>query len=78
MNDTDKINIVIAPFVCTVPRGGLRSVACYPDAKTFFYKGRKYGYSESARTLIAPIKGTLSEAREAQREILEHRKVEII
>ena len=73
-NPEKKTKIVIAPFICTIPGGGLQSVACFPDAETFFYKKKKYGYSKSARTLIAPVKGSLSEAREAKTHYFQKKK----
>lgn len=73
MFDSEKIKIIKAPFVCTVPSTGLRAIQCFSDAITFFAKGEQYGYSDRAKTLIAPIEVTLKEAKEAQKTFLKYR-----
>ncbi len=51
--------VIRVPYICTVPRGGVQAVKCYPDAEIFLIKGRKVGYSKEEKTLIIPksIKG---------------------
>lgn len=48
-------NVVRAPYICTVPGGGVRAIKCYPDAKTYIIKGKKIGYSQREQTMIAPL-----------------------
>ena len=47
--------VVRAPYICTVPGGGVRAIKCYPDAKTFIINGKRVGYSAKERTLICPL-----------------------
>lgn len=61
-------NVVRAPYVCTVPSGGLKAVKCYPDAMTFYSNKKRYGYSKKTGTLIVPNEassGEISVARKA-------------
>lgn len=44
-----------APYICTVPGGGVRAIKCYPDAQTFVINGQKIGYSRKEHTMIVPI-----------------------
>ena len=67
-----KTKIIKAPYICTVPSGGLHAVQCFPDAIAFFSKGKKYGYSKRARTLIAPYESSFKEALEAQEMYFKH------
>ena len=32
-----------APYICTVPGGGVRATKCYPDAQTYVINGKKFG-----------------------------------
>ena len=45
-------DIVSAPYICTVPSGGVHAIKCYPDAKTYHIGGVKIGYSAKEQTLI--------------------------
>lgn len=49
-------DIVSAPYICTVPSGGVHAIKCYPDAKTYHIGGVKIGYSEKEKTLIVLLK----------------------
>jgi len=57
--------VVRAPYICTVPGGGVRATKCYPDAKTFVINGKKVGYSAKEQTLICPLDCTGSEIKHA-------------
>lgn len=48
-------NVVRAPYICTVPGGGVRAIKCYPDAQTYIVNGKKIGYSRKEQTMIAPL-----------------------
>lgn len=74
MNNT-KTKIIKAPYICTVPSGGLRAIQCFPDAITFFSRGKRYGYSKRARTLIAPYEASFKEAIEAQAMYFKHQEL---
>ena len=39
-------------YICTIPRSGIQSIKCYPDAKIFLHAGKKFGYSKSRKTLL--------------------------
>lgn len=58
--------VVRAPYICTVPGGGVRAIKCYPDAKTYIINGKKIGYSKREQTMIAPLNVSGSEIRVAQ------------
>lgn len=47
--------VVRAPYICTVPGGGVQAIKCYPDAKTFIVNGKKIGYSRREQTMIVPL-----------------------
>ena len=47
--------VVRAPYVRTVPGGGVRAIKCYSDAKTYVINGKKIGYSRREQTMIAPL-----------------------
>ena len=47
--------VVRAPYICTVPGGGVRAIKCYPDATTFIINGKKIGYSAKESTIIVPL-----------------------
>lgn len=63
-----SLKIIKAPYICTIPSGGLRDIQCFPDAITFFSGGKKYGFSKKAWTLIAPLDATMSEVIEAHKQ----------
>lgn len=48
-------NVVRAPYICTVPGGGVRAIKCYPDAKTYIVNGKRIGFSRKEQTMIAPL-----------------------
>ncbi len=52
------------PYICVVPAGGLRATKCYPDARTFFARGQKVGYSLRERTLLVPYSSDTKKAIE--------------
>ena len=54
-------NIIRAPYICTVPGGGVRAIKCYPDAQTFIVNGKKIGYSRREQTMIAPLDVSVNE-----------------
>ena len=56
------IYILKAPYVCTIPRGGLHYVPCFPDAIQFFRNGCRCGWSPRKRTLIIPLNMALGDA----------------
>ena len=60
--EKSSINILKAPYVCTIPRGGLHHVPCFPDAIQFFRNGYRCGWSPCKLTLIIPLNMTLTEA----------------
>ena len=47
--------VVRAPYICTVPGGGVRAILCWPDAKTLIVEGKKVGYSVKDQTAIVPL-----------------------
>ncbi len=49
-------DIVSAPYICTVPSGGVNAIKCYPDAKTYHIGGVKIGYSAKEQTLIVLLR----------------------
>lgn len=61
------------PYICVVPAGGLRAIKCYPDARTFFARGQRVGYSLRGqrvgyslreRTLLVPYSSDTKKAIE--------------
>ena len=62
--------IVRVRYICTVPRGGIQAIKCYPDAEIFLIKGRKLGYSKKEKTLIIPRKIPGSETHMLLEEFL--------
>ena len=56
--------VVGAPYICTIPAGGLRAIKCYPDAQIFFIDGKKVGYSKRERTMIVPLRTSVSKIEE--------------
>lgn len=67
-----NFKVVKSPYICTIPRGGLQSIKCYPDAITFFSNGKKYGFSKKTGTIIAPLDASLSDAIKAHEQYLKH------
>ena len=63
-------HIEAAPYICTVPGGGLRATKCYPDAQTFFVNGQKIGYSRKSHTLIVPIGSNENEIKTYMTSVL--------
>ena len=59
--------VVFSSHVCTVPRAGLSAPPCFPDAQRFYSGDRVWGYSESQRTLIAPVDASMRDVDEAKR-----------
>ena len=55
-----------APYICTVPGGGVRATKCYPDAQTYVINGKKFGYSQKEQTLITPIYASGSDISAAE------------
>ncbi len=47
--------VVRAPYICTVPSGGVHAIKCYPDAQTYIINGKKVGYSAKEQTVIVPL-----------------------
>ena len=47
--------VIMVPYICVVPAGGLRAIPCHPDARTFFARGQRVGYSLRERTLLVPF-----------------------
>lgn len=47
--------VVRAPYIYTVPDGGVRAIKYYPDAQTYIINGKKVGYSAKEQTLIVPL-----------------------
>lgn len=45
--------VVRAPYICTVPGGGVRATKCYHDAHTYIINGKKVGYSAKEKALIS-------------------------
>lgn len=58
--------VVRAPYICTIPSGGVQAIKCYPDALTYVINGKKIGYSKKERTMIAPLNVSGSEIKVAQ------------
>ena len=67
-------HIEAAPYICTVPAGGLRDIKCYPDAITMFVNGKKIGYSRKEHTMIIPIGSSGSEIKTYMTEVLKFLK----
>lgn len=59
--------VVRAPYICTVPGGGVRAIKCHPDAKTFIIKGKIVGYSVKEQALIYTPDCTGSDVKAAMK-----------
>ena len=57
--------VVRAPYICTVPGGGVRATKCYPDAHTYIINGKKVGYSAKEQALIYTPDCTSSDVKAA-------------
>ena len=64
--------VVGAPYICTIPAGGLRAIKCYPDAITCFIRGIKIGYSKREKTMIVPLGTSVSKREECKTILEEH------
>jgi len=59
--------VVRAPYICTVPGGGVRATKCYPDAQTYIINGKKVGYSAKEQALIYTPDCTSSDVKVAMK-----------
>ena len=59
--------VVRAPYICTVPGGGVRATKCYHDAQTYIINGKKVGYSAKEQTLIRTPDCTSSDLKAAMK-----------
>ena len=57
--------VVRAPYICTVPGGGVRATKCYQDAQTYIINGKKVGYSAKEQALIYTPDCTSSDVKAA-------------
>ena len=61
--------VVRAPYICTVPGGGVRAIKCYPDAEILIVNGKQVGYSRKESALIATLNVSGPELKAAKNSL---------